>query len=58
MKTVKMTYKNKSNKIVEKEIEENVVSIYQSMGWEVKKEKPIQPEKPSFTKKNIPSEEE
>ena len=38
MKLVKMTYKNSDGSVIEKEIEEILVSTYKSMGWDLKKE--------------------
>ena len=39
MKLIKMICKNVDGKVIEKEIEERLVSTYQSMGWELKGKK-------------------
>ena len=38
MKTTKLSYKLKNGKIIEKDVEERLVSIYKSNGWFEKKE--------------------
>lgn len=38
MNTVKMNFKNSQGKIIEKDIEENLVSLYEHIGWKIKKE--------------------
>lgn len=49
MKTVKMIFKNSDGKIVEKEIEERLVSTYKAIGWEIKNEKETRKVESSFT---------
>lgn len=39
MNEVKMKMKNEDGKIIEKAIPENLVSNYETMGWEIVKEK-------------------
>ena len=49
MNTVIMFIKNVDGKIIEKEVEERLVSTYKSIGWEVKKEKSLPKEENSFS---------
>lgn len=49
MEMIKMTHKNIDGVLVEKEIESNLVSVYKSMGWEIKEEKPKYEFKSSFS---------
>ena len=39
MKLIKMILKNADGKVIEKEVEERLVSTYKSIGWELKDEK-------------------
>lgn len=39
MKLIKMILKNADGKVIEKEVEERLVSTYKSIGWEIKAEK-------------------
>jgi len=49
MKTVKMVFKNSDGKIVEKEIEERLVSTYKAIGWKIKSEMETRKVENSFT---------
>ena len=54
MNSIKMTFKNADGQIIEKQVEERLVSTYKSMGWELKKENKQYEPKSSFvnSKKN------
>ena len=39
MKYVEMTFKNTNGQIIEKQVEERLVSTYKSIGWKIKEEK-------------------
>lgn len=39
MKFIEMTLRNDDGQIIEKQVEERLVSTYKSMGWEIKEEK-------------------
>lgn len=42
METVKMTAKNEDGKLVEKNVDKRLVSIYKSMGWTLSSEKKVE----------------
>lgn len=52
MKFIEMTLRNDDGQIIEKQVEERLVSTYKSMGWEIKeeKEKPKEVQINSFIK--------
>lgn len=41
METIKIYKKNSDNKIIEKEIEQNLLSLYLNIGWKKSIDKPI-----------------
>jgi len=49
MKIEIMTFQNSDGKIIEKEVEERLVSIYKANGWEIKVEKKEEKKPKSFT---------
>lgn len=59
METILMTFVNKDGKMIEKEIEPKLVSIYKSMGWVIKSDKKeeitIKYEKPEKVEKKYDS---